>query len=136
MQKSILPISYSQIRGEEAGGSVIIRIQSEKNKAQQLYSQIREEAGGSIIKWIQSERNQEAIIFRACPPTPHPPPSIFLWKIDYLPVLGLRAWLLHMFDANLRLWRSMGLNRIRLHSIPYMTDYTPGRLFIFDPAFI
>ena len=28
-----------------------------------------------------------------------PPPSIFLWKIDYLPVLCLRVGVLHMFDA-------------------------------------
>ena len=73
MHRSILPIFYCQIRSEKGGGSV--------------------------TKRIQSERSQEAVIFRAHPPAPHPLPSIFLWKIDYLPVLGLRAGLLRMFDA-------------------------------------
>ena len=77
MHRSILPIFYCQIRTEKGGGSV--------------------------TKRIQSERGQEAVIFKAHPPTPHPPPSIFLWKIDYLPVLGLRADLLRMFDAFTRL---------------------------------
>ena len=64
-----------------------------------FYCQIQsEKGGGSVTKRIQSERSQEAVIFRA-----HPPPSIFLWKIDYLPVLGLRTGLLRMFDAFTRL---------------------------------
>ena len=78
MKRSILPIFYCQIRSEEKGG-------------------------GSVTKRIQSERSQEAIIFRAHPLAPHPPPSIFLRKIDYLPVLGHRAGLLRMFDAFTRL---------------------------------
>ena len=77
MHRSILPIFYCQIRTEMGGGSV--------------------------TKRIQSKRGQEAVIFRAHPPAPHPPPSIFLRKIDYLPVLGLRAGLLRMFDAFKRL---------------------------------
>ena len=52
----------------------------------------------SVTKRIQSEKSQEVVIFRA-----HPPPSILLRKIDYLPVLGFRAGLLHMFDAFMRL---------------------------------
>ena len=77
MQRSILPIFYCQIQSQSGRGSV--------------------------TKRIRSERSQEAVIFRAHPPAPHPPPSIFLWKIDYLLVLGLRAGLLHMFDAFTRL---------------------------------
>ena len=46
---------------------------------------------GSVTKRIQSERSEQAVIFRAHPPASHTPPSIFLWKIDYLPVLGLHA---------------------------------------------
>ena len=82
MHRSILPIFYCQIRIENGGGRV--------------------------TKRIQSERGQEAVIYRAHPPAPHPQPPIFLRKIDYLPVFGLRAGLLRMFDAFKRLTRIIG----------------------------
>ena len=77
MHRSILPIFYCQIRTEKGGGCV--------------------------TKRIQSERGQEAVVIRAHPPAPHPQPSIFLRKIDYLPGLGLRGGQLRMFDAFKRL---------------------------------
>ena len=48
-----------------------------------FYCQIQsKKGGGNVTKRIHSERNQEAVIFAA------QPPSIFLQKIDYLPVFG------------------------------------------------
>ena len=84
-----------------------------------------EKGGGSVTKQTHSERNQEAVIFRALPPAPHPPPSIFLLKIDYLPVLGLRAGVLHMFDAYTRVISSE-LSSAQMTQVPPHRNWLSG----------